>query len=783
MSGPGSDRSARSAQGGSPATPISRRTLLISAAGIGAGILVAGTTSSTFPPAARAGIPFVRYAPLPVLPVGRLTVADNAVGTVDAGTFRLTLTATAMQIDVGGRTVFSSPGGAFLAAADGRLDWQTQTGHFSFTPILSSLQLDQSVLDVRRSGEGVTVNGRLTPPIDLGPLSTDLAAGGPLDLTTARDFTLHIAPGPHGLELRTDVPGADVVMLRTARNTGEGLHGAGEQFTDFDLSGRDVPILTREQGVGRGREPLTALAESTQDAGGSAETTYAPLPFLATDAMRAFALDTDVVATFDCRPAERIDITAWSAAYTATVYSGANPAELLSAHTADTGRMQPLPEWSGTGAIVGLQGGTDAVTDKLAALESAGTAVTGVWLQDWSGQRTTDFGERLWWNWHLDRGRYPKWDEFVASLNERGIRVLTYVNVFLADPAGKPGGTGRNLFAEADGHGYLVGRPGGGPYLLDQGGFDAALVDLTNPDAYAWFRDVIADEVAGAGADGWMADFGEGLPFDAVLHSGTPAEWHNRWPVAWAELNEAARRQAGKPDALVFFRAAGRGSAGHAPLFWAGDQLVTWDEHDGLASALLGMLAGGVSGMTLTHSDTGGYTGLSQPIVGVQRDRELLLRWTEFSAWGTVLRTHEGNQPGRNAQAYDADTVGAFAEQTRIFAALAEYRTQVVAVAGSTGLPALRHAWIHAPGSRAAARDDQFFFGDAFFVSPVLQPGQTHTTATLPPGEWVHVWSGNSYAGDADVTVASPLGRPAVFYCAGDVMAERAAGRVVDAVR
>src|SRR5699024_3832717 len=134
--------------------------------------------------------------------------------------------------------------------------------------------------------------------------------------------------------------------------------------------------------------------------------------------------------------------------------------------------------------------------------------------------------------------------------------------------------------------------------------------------------------------------------------------------------------------------------------------------------------------------DTGGYTGLSQPVVGVRRGRELLLRWTEFSVWGTVLRTHEGNQPDRNVQAYDADTTAAFAEQTRMFAALADYRARVVAEAAAAGMPALRHAWIHFPGSRAAGRDDQFLFGDGIFVAPTMEPGRAERTATLPPGEW-----------------------------------------------
>ena len=45
-------------------------------------------------------------------------------------------------------------------------------------------------------------------------------------------------------------------------------------------------------------------------------------------------------------------------------------------------------------------------------------------------------------------------------------------------------------------------------------------------------------------------------------------------------------------------------------LFWTGDQLVTWDVHDGIRSAVVGMLTGSLSGFTLTHTDIGGYTAV-----------------------------------------------------------------------------------------------------------------------------------------------------------------------------
>jgi alpha-glucosidase (family GH31 glycosyl hydrolase) len=46
---------------------------------------------------------------------------------------------------------------------------------------------------------------------------------------------------------------------------------------------------------------------------------------------------------------------------------------------------------------------------------------------------------------------------------------------------------------------------------------------------------------------------------------------------------------------------------------WLGDQLVSWDAHDGLKSALLGMVQGGLSGLSMSHSDIGGRASHSFP--------------------------------------------------------------------------------------------------------------------------------------------------------------------------
>ncbi len=57
-------------------------------------------------------------------------------------------------------------------------------------------------------------------------------------------------------------------------------------------------------------------------------------------------------------------------------------------------------------------------------------------------------------------------------------------------------------------------------------------------------------------------------------------------------------------------RAGTAKSPKHTSMFWMGDQLPTFDRFDGLHSALIGQLNGGLSGFTLGHSDIGGYTNI-----------------------------------------------------------------------------------------------------------------------------------------------------------------------------
>ena len=57
------------------------------------------------------------------------------------------------------------------------------------------------------------------------------------------------------------------------------------------------------------------------------------------------------------------------------------------------------------------------------------------------------------------------------------------------------------------------------------------------------------------------------------------------------------------------------------------------------------MLTAGLAGISLTHSDIGGYFVIEYPGIKVHRSNELFARWMELAVFTAVFRTHEGNIP------------------------------------------------------------------------------------------------------------------------------------------
>jgi alpha-glucosidase len=583
-----------------------------------------------------------------------------------------------------------------------------------------------------------------------GDVVTLSAGGRALLKLTLRDDALHL----EALD-----PALNRLWLNTVGEAGERLWGGGEQMSYVDMAGRRFPMWTSEPGVGRDKSTLlTFQCDRDHRSGGDYWNTNYPQPTLLSSRRYALHVHTTAYSCFDFREAAAPAIEVWEIPARIELFAADRFADLVGQLSTRFGRQPLLPEWAYSGAILGLKDGTNSF-ERMEKIIAAGAVVTGLWCEDWVGLRVTSFGKRLFWDWKANEARYPHLRQKIAELNARGIRFLGYVNPYLAVDG--------SLYVEAAEAGYLALRlDADEPYLVDFGEFDCGIVDFTNPAAADWFADrVIGREMLDFGLSGWMADFGEYLPTDVRLFDGTDGMLaHNAWPTIWAEVNARAIASRGKTgDALFFMRAGFSGVGAYCPLLWAGDQSVDFTRHDGMGTVIRGALSSGLVGNAYHHSDLGGYTSLYDNV----RTAELLMRWSELSAFSPVMRSHEGNRPDTNLQLDgDANVLAHFVAMTKVHAALAPYVAELCREAAATGLPLQRPLFLdYEDDATCWGVETQFAYGRDLIVAPVIEAGAERWRAYLPAGaEWRHIWSGETFAGGASVEVPAPIGQPPVFY-------------------
>ncbi|MCX5741846.1 MAG: alpha-glucosidase [Proteobacteria bacterium] len=677
------------------------------------------------------------------------------------------------------RSLFASASGAPWTAAQAELTATDRQGSFQVDEAVHAACTMPTLGDVHGDGGTLALRGAFA---DASAACANLT--WEVQLCEPR-------PGHLAFRITTSDPAFSQLTLRVASSASERIFGMGEQFAHdtLDLKGRVIPVLAQEGGVGRGHTPISpAVNLASPGSAGSEESTYDAVPHYLTSELRSLFLENSELSIFDFTTPEATEIRLHAPTMIGRILFGESPLELIERFTDYAGRMPAPPAWVNDGAIVALARDlprSQAIVDQLRA---RGVELAAVWNQTWSGKVRTYIGEQVLWNWVPNASYHPGWNDFVSGLATDHIRTLCYVNPMLVDPPPAAGPVSRNLFAEARDHGYLVTKEDGTPYLLKVTAFDAGLIDLTNPEARTWMKAVLRDEVMGKGrCSGWMVDFGEALPFDARLASGVSgASFHNQYPVEWMRLNREAITEAGRlGDVLTFNRSGSTRTPAYSLLMWQGDQLTTWDKYDGMVSALHGLISGGFSGLALNHSDTGGYTSLSlNGLAGYEREPELLERWTEMNAFTSVLRTHEGNQPDVNAQIYsDTAAIDHFARFSKVYKALAFYRTQLFDEATTRGWPVVRHLWMEDPSDPIAPTiDDEFLLGSEILVAPVKNKCWTWPLCPydkevyLPRGTWVHLWTGTvlgSTAAGERVTVKAPIGEPAVFYRKGSAVGAR----------
>ncbi len=537
----------------------------------------------------------------------------------------------------------------------------------------------------------------------------------------------------------------------------EKVYGCGEQASYFNLRGRNFPLWTSEPGVGRDKGSLTRFyADLNDKAGGDYYTTYYPETTYVSSRKYWLHAQSFAYADFNFKPHTFHELFFWEVPKNIVLAYKESYLDIVHDITDYIGRVPTLPDFLLDGVILGVQGGTEKVLEYLKQAKDAGVKVNGLWCQDWAGVKHTSFGKRLYWDWKLNDDLYPNLKDVIKDLEKEGVAFLSYICPFLLEE--------ESLFNEAKSNHYLALNDKGDVYTEDFGEFNCGIVDLTNPDAFNWYKNKIKSNIIDLGVKGWMADFGEYLPIDCVLHNGVDAKlMHNEWPVLWAKCNYEAVKESNKLGQVFYFmRAGAHGSQHYATSLWNGDQSVNWELHDGIPSVIPSSLSTGIIGNPYTHSDIGGYTSLH----GNVRTKELFDRWLEMSVFTSYMRTHEGNRPSENFQYYNnEDTLKLMARMTSIRVDLKPYIKHVIEEGSTKGYPVQRPIFMHYENDELSYYlQYEYLFGSDIYVKPVVEPGKTVQRVFLPEDQWIHFWTGKEYKEKGIYEIECEIGYPPVFY-------------------
>ncbi|MBX3246191.1 MAG: hypothetical protein KF901_03335 [Myxococcales bacterium] len=691
----------------------------------------------------------------------------------------LALTTCGGSPDPASRSFRFEDGRRVVVWADERVDLELPDGRvvFSLPPLRGPIV---SRYDLRVTGELGIWTFRERPQLDPAgnpiPMRTELTAAGVPRLTDDGAVELTYSGGEYGLRMVIREDGPERTRFRLELTAGEAVasslvvpvrceegatfHGFGEQYNATDQRGEAFELFVSEQGVGRER--------GLRDIAGDSHTTYFPMPYWLDARGHGVLFLTDQrvkVSLCVPGPGNEINLRDEEVAFVEVaaiepvewlVFHGPTPLAVVRQLGDVVGRPAPLPDWA-FGTWIASQGGQDSIEEEVANLEAAGVPWSALWVQDWTGiRRNIDGGFGVEYRWEADDELYPDLRAFVARLHADGKKFLAYANPFV-DPS-LP-----NHFPEMDERGLLVGHPDGGSYEFtapNSPTLRAGHPDLTNPETVAYVKAALRAMVEDYGFDGWMHDFSEWNPIDAVMSDGSePVGYHNRYPIEWQRMaREVLDETRPDGDYALFARAGWTGVQAVAQIHWAGDQECNWEHGDGLPTVVPALLNMGLSGQPNVTHDVAGFSGGPST-------KELFLRWTELGAFTPIFRTHDGNRKLENwSWDTDEETVAHFRRFARIHDALAPLFRELADESQRTSAPILRHPMLVFPTDpRTWGLSQEMMIGETLYVAPVIEEGATTRTLYLPEGSWFHVWTGTRYEGGQTITVDAPIGAPPVF--------------------
>lgn len=261
------------------------------------------------------------------------------------------------------------------------------------------------------------------------------------------------------------------------------------------------------------------------------------------------------------------------------------------------------------------------------------------------------------------------------------------------------------------------------------------MLDITNPEAWAWYAENVLRFLVDHNVLGAKIDFCELLPDGDTDYRGTVVRYRWRNPEVFRGAavhhaypsffnakfyREMRRLSGGRADSFVFCRGGGIGCQ-LAPYYWAGDQTRIFPK---LRDQLLAVLNSRLSGLPYMSYDMGGYQKGWDGLYTPERDDLVFARAAGFTKYMPLMQTH--------------GAVKNFFEMRRdvreIYAKAVEFNRTV-----SLEVMPLVELW---PGDpRVWNVGDEFMYGPTTLVAPLLGESGTRKVY-LPEGIWTDTLTG-----------------------------------------
>jgi alpha-D-xyloside xylohydrolase len=377
-------------------------------------------------------------------------------------------------------------------------------------------------------------------------------------------------------------------------------------------------------------------------------------------------------------------------------------------------------------------------------------------VQDWQYWSNGQWGEH-----RMEAARFPDPKAMVGKLHEQNVHAIISVwarfdkdtsNTRELDKAGAlyPK-TYRNVYPAGEGRWY----------------------DAYSPSARRLYWDQINRNLGKFDWDGWWLDASEaelggnwGEMREVRTAAGSGKEVLNAYPLLHTTgVFEGMRKDFPAKRPFILTRSAFSGQQRNAAITWSGDTHASWDVLRAHVPAALNFT---LSGIPYWSADIGGFFG------GDPADpayAELFTRWYQFGAFNPMFRVH-GTGPAKEIWRFDAATQKVLRDYARLRYRLLPYIYSAswdVTSRHGTMMRAL--AMDFRSDRQAVSTPDQYMFGKALMVAPVLSANTDVRTVYLPAQtEWFDFWTGSRQAGGKVVAAKADIATIPLFARAGSIL-------------